>query len=149
MVGEQRLSQPAKCGQTPNHSSSPSHPNVTGELHGHAMFVALEDLMIRHARMKGLAALWLRARDHAGIATQLQVEKALAKGSAVSRLGVRRFWSGPGPGKKSKAATSPSSSPPGRVLRLGSGSGLPSMKVIKRWLSHFVRRTPDGPHLPQ
>src|SRR5690554_992118 len=53
-------------------------PNVTGALHnGHAMFVSLEDLMIRHARMKGRAALWIPGTDHAGIATQLQVENML------------------------------------------------------------------------
>ena len=55
-------------------------PNVTGELHlGHAMFVSMEDLMIRYHRMKGYSALWVPGSDHAGIATQLQVEKALAK----------------------------------------------------------------------
>ncbi len=54
-------------------------PNVTGELHlGHAMFVSMEDLMIRYHRMKGYSALWVPGSDHAGIATQLQVEKALA-----------------------------------------------------------------------
>ena len=53
-------------------------PNVTGALHnGHAMFVSLEDLMIRHARMNGRATLWVPGTDHAGIATQLQVEKML------------------------------------------------------------------------
>jgi valyl-tRNA synthetase len=52
-------------------------PNVTGELHlGHAMFVAMEDLMIRYNRMKGVPALWVPGTDHAGIATQLQVEKS-------------------------------------------------------------------------
>ncbi len=60
-------------------------PNITGELHlGHAMFVSLEDLMIRYKRMRGYAALWLPGYDHAGIATQLQVEKML------TREGVRR-----------------------------------------------------------
>jgi len=55
-------------------------PNVTGELHmGHAMFVALEDLMIRRARMQGQAALWVPGVDHAGIATQLQVKKMLIR----------------------------------------------------------------------
>src|SRR4030042_1639136 len=55
-------------------------PNVTGELHlGHAMFVSMEDLMIRYHRMKGYATLWVPGSDHAGIATQLQVERALAK----------------------------------------------------------------------
>src|SRR5579885_932377 len=53
-------------------------PNVTGELHlGHAMFVSLEDMMIRFERMRGKAALWIPGTDHAGIATQLQVEKML------------------------------------------------------------------------
>src|ERR1700690_2872602 len=53
--------------------------NVTGELHlGHAMFVSMEDLMIRYHRMKGDSTLWVPGTDHAGIATQLQVEKALA-----------------------------------------------------------------------
>ena len=53
-------------------------PNVTGELHlGHALVVAIEDLMIRKARMQGLAALWVPGTDHAGIATQLQVEKMI------------------------------------------------------------------------
>ncbi|HRE48716.1 MAG TPA: valine--tRNA ligase [Aggregatilineales bacterium] len=55
-------------------------PNVTGELHqGHAMFVSLEDYMIRVERMRGKAALWIPGTDHAGIATQLQVERLLAK----------------------------------------------------------------------
>jgi len=55
-------------------------PNVTGGLHmGHAMFVTLEDLMTRYHRMKGDPTLWLPGTDHAGIATQLQVEKELAK----------------------------------------------------------------------
>ncbi|PKN85775.1 MAG: valine--tRNA ligase [Chloroflexi bacterium HGW-Chloroflexi-8] len=55
-------------------------PNVTGGLHlGHAMFVAMEDLMIRYHRMKGEPTLWVPGTDHAGIATQLQVEKKLAE----------------------------------------------------------------------
>src|SRR5687768_3024240 len=73
-------------------------PNVTGALHqGHALFVAVEDLMIRHARMKGLAALWVPGTDHAGIATQLQVEKLLAEeGTSRQAVGrdefLRRTW---------------------------------------------------------
>ena len=73
-------------------------PNVTGELHlGHAMFVALEDLMIRYHRMKGEAALWIPGTDHAGIATQLQVEKMLRReGTSREEIGreefLRRTW---------------------------------------------------------
>jgi hypothetical protein len=47
-------------------------PNVTGKLHmGHAMFVTLQDIMVRYARMAGKKALWLPGTDHAGIATQV------------------------------------------------------------------------------
>ncbi|GAU44242.1 hypothetical protein TSUD_139350 [Trifolium subterraneum] len=54
-------------------------PNVTGSLHmGHAMFVTLEDIMVRYNRMKGRPTLWLPGTDHAGIATQLVVERMLA-----------------------------------------------------------------------
>jgi valyl-tRNA synthetase len=73
-------------------------PNVTGELHmGHAMFVALEDLMIRRARMQGYAALWIPGTDHAGIATQLQVERQLREeGTSRREVGreefLRRTW---------------------------------------------------------
>ncbi len=73
-------------------------PNVTGELHlGHAMFVSMEDLMIRYHRMKGEPTLWVPGADHAGIATQLQVEKMLAK-EGLSRVQIgrdeflRRTW---------------------------------------------------------
>jgi valyl-tRNA synthetase len=46
-------------------------PNVTGSLHmGHALMIALQDTMIRRARMMGLTTLWVPGLDHAGISTQ-------------------------------------------------------------------------------
>ncbi len=68
-------------------------PNVTGELHmGHAMFVTLEDLMIRYHRMKGEPTLWMPGTDHAGIATQVMVEREIAKeGLARYQMGRERF----------------------------------------------------------
>ena len=61
-------------------------PNVTGELHlGHALFVALEDLMIRYHRMKGIPTLWVPGSDHAGIATQLKVELDILRTEEVTR----------------------------------------------------------------
>ena len=61
-------------------------PNVTGELHiGHAMFVSVEDLMVRYHRMKGYSALWVPGTDHAGIATQLMVERDLLKTEEITR----------------------------------------------------------------
>lgn len=73
-------------------------PNVTGELHhGHAMFITFEDLLIRWHRMMGEPTLWLPGTDHAGIATQNVVEKALRKqGITRQDLGreafVERVW---------------------------------------------------------
>ena len=53
-------------------------PNVTGALHmGHAMFATLEDILTRFHRMNGRNSLWLPGTDHAGIATQLVVARAL------------------------------------------------------------------------
>ena len=68
-------------------------PNVTGELHmGHALFLALEDLMVRWHRMKGEPALYLPGSDHAGIATQVVVERALAdEGVTRHDLGREAF----------------------------------------------------------
>ena len=55
-------------------------PNVTGNLHtGHALMLAIEDIMIRYARMRGFKTLWLPGTDHAAIATQTKVEKILEK----------------------------------------------------------------------
>ena len=68
-------------------------PNVTGELHmGHALTTALEDLMVRWHRMKGEPTLYLPGADHAGIATQVVVERALAA-DGISRhdLGRQKF----------------------------------------------------------
>src|SRR5258708_7566953 len=68
-------------------------PNVTGEPHhGHAMFVTFEDLLIRWHRMLGESVLWLPGTDHAGIATQNVVEKALLKqGISRKELGREQF----------------------------------------------------------
>lgn len=55
-------------------------PNANGLLHmGHALFVALEDLMIRYHRMKGEKTLWLPGADHAGFETQVVFDKKLEK----------------------------------------------------------------------
>ena len=53
-------------------------PNVTGRLHiGHALDHTIQDILIRRARMQGFEALWLPGTDHAGIATQVVVERSL------------------------------------------------------------------------
>ncbi len=54
-------------------------PNVTGSLHmGHALSYTLQDILIRYQRMKGKDTLWQPGTDHAGIATQMVVERQLA-----------------------------------------------------------------------
>ncbi|MDO8736475.1 MAG: valine--tRNA ligase, partial [Thermoleophilia bacterium] len=65
-------------------------PNVTGLLHmGHALNSSIQDLLIRLARMRGKNALWVCGTDHAGIATQNQVEKQLA-GEGLTRQEIGR-----------------------------------------------------------
>ena len=65
-------------------------PNVTGVLHtGHAMFVTLQDILVRWKRMQGYDALWLPGTDHAGIATQMVVSKELEK-SGLNRISLGR-----------------------------------------------------------
>ncbi|GMH32320.1 hypothetical protein BSKO_00154 [Bryopsis sp. KO-2023] len=68
-------------------------PNVTGRLHmGHAMFVTLQDIMVRFARMRGRCTLWIPGTDHAGIATQMVVEKMLnEEGLGREELGREKF----------------------------------------------------------
>ncbi|MDR0622694.1 MAG: valine--tRNA ligase [Deltaproteobacteria bacterium] len=68
-------------------------PNVTGNLHmGHALDVTLQDILTRYHRMLGDNALWLPGTDHAGIATQNVVERALlAEGTSREELGREKF----------------------------------------------------------
>ncbi|HST75670.1 MAG TPA: class I tRNA ligase family protein, partial [Acetobacteraceae bacterium] len=73
-------------------------PNVTGSLHmGHALTFTIQDVLIRWRRMQGRDALWQPGSDHAGIATQMVVERLLAEqGSSRQALGregfVERVW---------------------------------------------------------
>jgi valyl-tRNA synthetase len=66
-------------------------PNITGALHiGHALNNTLQDVLTRFARMRGEAALWLPGTDHAGIATQMVVERQLAAQGNISRRDMGR-----------------------------------------------------------
>lgn len=68
-------------------------PNVTGTLHmGSALMLAIEDVMVRYARMGGKRTLWIPGTDHAAIATQTKVEKLLQKeGVRKQDLGREKF----------------------------------------------------------
>ena len=73
-------------------------PNVTGALHmGHALNNTIQDALIRYHRMAGNEVKWICGTDHAGIATQAQVEKALVReGSSRAEIGrdafIERVW---------------------------------------------------------
>ncbi len=65
-------------------------PNVTGSLHiGHALDNTLQDVLVRHARLQGKDALWVVGTDHAGIATQMVVERNL-NSQGVKRTDMSR-----------------------------------------------------------
>lgn len=69
-------------------------PNVTGTLHlGHAVMLAVEDAMVRFARLQGKKTLWVPGTDHAAIATQAKVEKIILKEEGKTRhdLGREKF----------------------------------------------------------
>ena len=69
-------------------------PNVTGNLHmGHAFNNTIQDILIRWHRMRGFDTLWQPGQDHAGIATQMVVERELEKKENISRedLGRKKF----------------------------------------------------------
>src|SRR3712207_1696253 len=68
-------------------------PNVTGSLHiGHALDNTLQDIPTRHARLKGKDALWVVGTDHAGIATQMVVERNLeSQGLNRQEMGREAF----------------------------------------------------------
>ena len=87
-----------RSGDGPSYSIVIPPPNVTGTLHlGHAFQQTLMDALTRYHRMRGDATLWQPGTDHAGIATQMVVERQLnAEGKKGSELGrdafIERVW---------------------------------------------------------
>ncbi len=81
-----------------NYSIAIPPPNVTGALHmGHALNNSVQDTLIRYARMHGQRTKWILGTDHAGIATQTQVERQLEReGTSREALGreafIERVW---------------------------------------------------------
>jgi valyl-tRNA synthetase len=81
-----------------NYSIAIPPPNVTGALHmGHAFGGTIQDALIRQARLRGRRTKWIFGTDHAGIATQTQVERQLiSEGTTREALGreafVERTW---------------------------------------------------------
>ncbi|HEX4109306.1 MAG TPA: valine--tRNA ligase [Solirubrobacteraceae bacterium] len=82
-----------------NYSIAIPPPNVTGSLHmGHALNGSVQDVLARYHRMRGRRTKWILGTDHAGIATQAQVEKMLEREEGTSRQELgreafeRRVW---------------------------------------------------------
>ncbi|MBF9034020.1 valine--tRNA ligase [Rhodobacterales bacterium HKCCE2091] len=89
-AGAFRAGANAKPGQ-PSFTVMIPPPNVTGALHvGHAFNNTLQDILVRWHRMRGFDTLWQPGQDHAGIATQLQVEKKLKAESNMRRTDLSR-----------------------------------------------------------
>jgi len=87
---EQGLFSPRE-GDGPHFTCVLPPPNVTGRLHmGHALTATIEDTLVRWHRMRGDRALWLPGTDHAGIATQVMVERELRKTEDKSRHDIGR-----------------------------------------------------------
>ena len=103
-------------------------PNVTGSLHiGHALDNTLQDILIRHARLQGKDALWVVGMDHAGIATQMVVERQLnerqQKRTDFTPRGVRRQGLGMEGGERRR--DHPPAAPARRVAATGRTSASP------------------------
>jgi len=91
--GAFRAGQPERAGAEPFTIVIPP-PNVTGSLHmGHALNITLQDILCRFERMRGKDVLWQPGTDHAGIATQMVVERQLMENQEPGRhvLGREKF----------------------------------------------------------
>lgn len=88
--GAFRANQPERAGAVPYSIVIPP-PNVTGSLHmGHALNNTLQDILVRFERMRGKDVLWQPGTDHAGIATQMIVERQLAERKLPGRREMGR-----------------------------------------------------------
>ena len=138
-VAESRSERPPYCIMIPP-------PNVTGRLHmGHALQSAIQDLLVRWRRMQGFNALWLPGTDHAGIATQLMVERDHRVGGIVARRdsAATAFLERTcGRGRRSTRATFVGSSTCWVPAATGVASGSPSMSSLSMAVRRGLRAAP-------
>jgi valyl-tRNA synthetase len=105
-------------------------PNVTGSLHiGHALDNTLQDILTRHERMRGKDALWVVGTDHAGIATQMVVERNLASQGLRAGDGREAFLSTCGSGRRSRAGRSRASCAGSAARWIGRASNSPWTRI--------------------
>ena len=123
-------------------------PNVTGSLHmGHALTFTLQDILIRYHRMRGDDALWQPGTDHAGIATQMVVERQLATGGKTRHdLGRAAFIDKVWRGRPSRGHDHPPAPPAGRLAGLGARAlhhGRRAVQGGRQGLRHAPQAEPD------
>ena len=136
-----------------NYSIAIPPPNVTGSLHmGHALNGSIQDVLIRYHRMAGRRTKWILGTDHAGIATQAQVEKALrAEGLSRQQLGREAFVRARvGVARALRRTRSSSSSsasaPPATTPKSASRSTRATHRAV---VEVFVALYEQGLHLPR
>ena len=126
-------------------------PNVTGSLHlGHAQRTAVEDLMIRHARMRGQRALFLPGLDHASIAAQFVLDGILAReGESRQTLGRERYLERMARIRGHDARRDARPAAPGRGLgRLGPAALHDGRRLGQGRAGRLRTPLPGGPGLP-
>ena len=147
---------PAASPADPNSNATPftimiPPPNVTGSLHmGHALTFTIQDTLIRWRRMQGRDALWQPGTDHAGIATQMVVERLLAEEGKDRRdLGrdafIERVWQWKA---ESGGTITRQLRRLGRVARLAARALHHGRRFVRRGegdLCHALQRRPDLP----
>ena len=127
-------------------------PNVTGSLHmGHALTMTVQDILIRYNRMAGRDALWQPGTDHAGIATQMVVERNLAaEGTDRRDLGREAFiekvwqWKAESGGTIVNQLRRLGASPDWERERFTMDDGL-SAKAVRKVFVELYKRRPDLP----
>ena len=134
-------------------------PNVTGSLHiGHALTFTLQDILIRYFRMKGRDVLWQPGTDHAGIATQMVVERQLnEKGIDRRDIGREEFlnkvweWKEHSGGQITNQLRALGASPDWDKERFTMDDGLSSAvkkvfvkPLVKNWKKVLNRENPSG-----
>lgn len=108
-------------------------PNVTGSLHmGHAFQQTIMDTMIRYQRMQGKNTLWQAGTDHAGIATQMVVERKIAaeEGKPATTTAATPLSTKSGSGKRNPAAPLPVRCAVSATPLTGSASASPWTKAF-------------------
>jgi valyl-tRNA synthetase len=120
-IGRRRACSAPSARRRAVHDRQSRRPTSPGSLHiGHALDNTLQDILIRHARMQGKDALWVVGMDHAGIATQMVVERKLeSQGVKRTDMGREEFVEKVWEWKAKAAADHAPAAPPRRSMRLG------------------------------